>query len=151
MFWVNLVVASSNLVAFWFGWRMPWYNQLRLALPATASILYHLSETKHGLTSIYPLTLFTNKLLWLDRFFAVAAGLVVLSKFNTTSTALRVWMGVGLGLLLYSERDMAYSALFSTPVPWWCRVNPRVFALTHSLWHGIAFYILSRVLTLLSF
>lgn len=109
-----------------------WIELILLFLSIVASILMHMSETKHGLNGVLingkPFTNYSMEFLWMDRFAALfLGGYVAIEIWRGTyhlTRAILVVGVVGLVAMFVSEN------IARTPVQ---------FAMTHSLWHAIAY------------
>jgi len=142
---INLIVGSTNLVGLYYilCYKTNLHQSLQIIFPMCASILYHLADTNHGLDGLYPLNIYSNQLLFVDRFFAIISGITCLYKLayikNPTQTNVFTYGLVGLvGLvcLIISERDMVSQGF---------TVGKYEFLFFHSLWHIIAFNILCLI------
>ena len=129
----NIIVSLSNLSGFYFfNFSLDFY-----IFPMLASILYHLSETKHNLPGIYPFNNYTFYLLQLDRIFAVISFLLIMNKLNFHIFILGI---IGFLFLFLSEQDTILNKIgFNIELNVW------IFTITHCLWHIIAFYCLSKI------
>jgi hypothetical protein len=139
----NCLVALSNFIAI----PLIYYNQTTypILFPAMASFFYHLAEVKHNLPGINPFNKYANKLLWIDRFFAVLSFIYILIKIINnplliTSSLLMIGL-IAISSLLYSEHDIAVKL-----------INPEYtiktinFVIAHSIWHFTAFYCLATIM-----
>jgi hypothetical protein len=85
---INYIVASTNLIALYyvFYYKMNMYQIIQIILPACASFIYHLSETKHGLVGLYPINKYSELLLYIDRFLLFYLLLLVYIKLEIILT-----------------------------------------------------------------
>lgn len=126
--WINYMVACSNLV---FGLPVCWYArtdaQLLVALfMILASVLMHLSETKHRLPGIYPWNQYTWYFLQFDRVMALLCSGYVLSYLLWRPYATHWTIGLaGLACNVVSEL-----------------VHDSWYVITHCVWHACAYYLL---------
>ena len=132
----NLFIAATNL----YGLRA-----IRVALQqkklsdATilgcamfGSIVYHLSETKHGMNSLI-LKDYVNITLNIDRLFAGIAAVTFLLKYKKKLNKKIISYGsVGLGMMMISECQHVIS--LSLPI------EKQIYLLTHPIWHICAFH-----------
>lgn len=157
---VNLIVALTNFVALIFIYRVKGItpNIYYVLFPMSASILYHLAETKHHLPGIYPLNRFSSFLLNVDRFFAsVSAIFIGICLYNyRCHVDTRLWTLIPASLLFLalSERDVIasvfkeeFSIIFH---PKYYTVGGWEFAFFHGIWHVLAYMILSYFIGLFS-
>lgn len=159
---INQIVASSNLIALWFMYKYNCLDNTYIYFPMLASILYHLSETKHNLPGIYPFNLYTHQLLQLDRVFAVLSfikcaltiyhnpEIIMINNYHLLILSIIAFI-----CLMYSERDIIY-----TNVQYICnknktknknnnllfKVHKMEFAITHCIWHVLAYYLLINII-----
>lgn len=149
----NVAVAASNLYALRAILRQQHKGQyldaLATGVAMTASLVYHLAETRHSLPGIPPLDSHAHMLLQLDRVFAVSVVALslrhvfrVLDLSRATWERKGVWgivparlhydaalVPVGLAVLLASEA-----------CPW-----RALYCALHIGWHVMAFHMVYRV------
>jgi hypothetical protein len=130
--YINIIVALSNLIGL-FGFKFDVYGFV-LLYAISASFIYHLSETKHGLPGIYPLNRYSNEFLNLDRFGAFFAIFTAITCGRITPTVLNYGL-VGIITLAISERDII-AEIYGYTVS----VSYLDFAISHCLWHALAYY-----------
>jgi hypothetical protein len=132
---VNLILALSNL----YGMsavlttisRSHYLSAFIICNAMTASIFFHLSETKHRLPGIRPFSTYTKELLWYDRVSAFLAIFYFLPSLPLYLPEL----GYGiLGLVC-----LGISELMS---------NPYLFLPFHLAWHLLAFHTVNRLVSL---
>lgn len=137
----NLSSTISNAEGLYISMSewIPWHIRLYCFLVTLASILMHLSETKHGLSGIPPFRAWTTELLMIDRVLAVSAMLYGCylaywyPEIVTIQTTALLFVGL-IGLVL-SERVF---------------VGPDTILLSlccHAIWHLAAYRTMSIVLT----
>jgi hypothetical protein len=94
-----------------------------------ASILMHLSETKHGLIGIHPFNKYSRIFLWFDRIMAYICSLHVLYimyyKWNSLTNDFILWGLFGLLMQMVSEIIVTNQEL------------PLI--ITHCIWHYVAY------------
>jgi hypothetical protein len=134
---INYLVSCSNIYGFlplfysYAGTNKPSYGTLLIANAILASTLMHISETKHGLTGVPYLNMFSQLFLNYDRLSAVT---LVIHTLVTTDFDKLVWLirtvypYLALLALFLSENVLVYNVYF--------------FAVTHSCWHILAFHCL---------
>jgi hypothetical protein len=103
-----------------------------VSLAILASVLMHLSERKHELPGIYPFNKYSSFFLWFDRIMAYLSAMIVARilfiRWNLWYTSfLMIYICIGL-------ISMGLSELMFT-----LKEDHSLFAMTHSLWHLIAF------------
>jgi hypothetical protein len=145
---INFIVSLTNFVGLYFigDHTLSTVQAILMYSPMIASAIYHLAETKHGLTGIVPLNIYANELLNVDRFFAVISFCVVvkcLINCNINKKQ-RLYMStaglIGLVCLFVSERDIVYEKL---DIYADFKVPKYQFLIFHSFWHIYAFRLLS--------
>ena len=144
---VNLIVATSNLSLLYYiyGIKLSRFQILFICAPMMASSMYHLADTKHGLTGLYPLNIYENELLFLDRFFALVSFCKVVQYIVNNSIKISLincsMLGIlGVVCLFFSERDIIYKEM---NIYEGFEISTYQFLIFHSAWHIIAFRILS--------
>lgn len=129
----NLLVAGSNLVGL-----LPILTatqpviQVWMSIIVISSVLMHLSETKHQLPGIYPFNRLATPLLWLDRVMAMTPAVLLWVERELAVQFLIDNFGLsifGLLMMWLAERGVTRKSMF---------------VLTHSLWHGVAYYLCYR-------
>ncbi len=125
----HLVVSGSNIFGFVPIYSLfktnRYYGALLVSGAVSASVLMHLTETKHNLPGLY-LSKYSNAFLWLDRIVAWMTGLYGLYLFytNPQKTIWQVILPVmGAISSLIGESTM----------------NLPLYTLTHTIWHGLAY------------
>jgi uncharacterized membrane protein len=150
---INSIVAISNLSYLYFtkdnNNKYCYYGYL----PMIVSIIYHLAETKHKLIGLYPINLYANYLLNIDRIFAILSLLWCLYFYYLYRQIIKnkviIIAIVGIISLVYSERDIIYENIIHQ-VPnnkSYFFVNYYDFLVFHTCWHIIAFYCLAYTFT----
>lgn len=147
--YVNIIVALSNIVGFYYiiNYDLNNFKKIAIIMPLCASIIYHLSETKHNLPGIFPLNKHSNILLNIDRFFAIISFIIALCNIIKLSPLNKkkylIFGIIGLLCLSISERDIIYKNLniYSN-----FTVNIYEFLFFHSIWHFIAFTLLAKII-----
>jgi hypothetical protein len=129
--YINIIVALSNLSGF-IDFHLNFYGFV-LLFAMSASFIYHLSETKHGLPGITPLNQYADKLLMLDRF-GVMIAIFTAAAFGQISRVVIESSLVGLAALAFSERDVI-GDFIGYPMP----VYNMEFLFFHCVWHIIAY------------
>lgn len=145
----NVIVSLSNIIGFYciIIYKLNGLKKLLVVMPVFASIIYHLSETKHNLPGIYPLNKYSNILLNIDRFFAVISFIVTLYNIIKLPLYKQIkYLTIGIMALLcliISERDVIYKNLniYSD-----FTINQYEFILFHSIWHFMAFTLLAKII-----
>jgi hypothetical protein len=140
---INLIVTASNFV-FPIFCKMQGVSPPLLAyVPMLASALYHISERKHGLPGVAPFNAYSNELIWADRVGAFASGAFVLYKTGLSPSPVNLAVAAGgFACLTVSEHDIIFQKL-----GWGhFHVNKWLFAVTHTVWHTCAFYLLASAL-----
>jgi len=139
--WVNIIVTSSNIcgmiplmISFQKG---NMFEVVLIGVTILASVLMHLSETKHKLPGLYFQT-YCNEFLWFDRIMAVLSSLYIFYNLvNFHASLLTSWFVtkviIGLSFNFLSER------VFTGPI---------IFMILHSGWHCLAFSIFADVITM---
>lgn len=127
---INWIVTLSNLSACRLLYST-WNTKVSplVILVVLASTLMHASETKHSLPGIC-LVKHSNHLLWFDRIMAVTSGgYVAYLVFNNPRLIFKDHLleKAVIGLLLNGVSELT---------------NGMTFAITHSLWHALAFEVL---------
>lgn len=154
---INIVVSASNLVAIVFAYQCcSFFDSCVIYLSMTASILYHLSETRHGLTGIYFLRNHSANLLLLDQVGAGICAITVLFRiFSNQSSKLAFRKQIYLIVLatvclLLSEGDLICELLTSIctlALPHSFKsISSLQFLVFHVCWHISVFRILCSVL-----
>jgi hypothetical protein len=121
---INVLVALSNLVALGYAGE----HQPFLLAPMTASFLYHLAETKHGLPGVFFLNRFTLQLLVLDRAMAILSALYLCTVLIDQG---RVHLFCVPKVLITGTVALLCLAISELADRW--------FAVFHILWHVLAF------------
>lgn len=152
----NIIVAASNLIGLCHVW-LNFDTHKFMIFPILASILYHLAETKHGLSGIAPFNEFTFILLQLDRFYALISafivGYVIFNKYDQLPGMFWYDLVIGLIDLTLSEKDTICSNLVNRD---WklnavlFHVSKIEFVIIHSLWHILAYNVLATALEFLN-
>lgn len=147
---INVLVTCSNLslIVFMYYYNVSIMNNMLTLIPMCASMIYHISEVKHGLPGIYPLNKCSNELIWLDRISAVSAcvyGAYTLYQTGNIDYTMCAIGLFGLVCLGVSEYDVVYMKLINNKLK--IHVNKDVFLVSHSLWHISAFYLLAKILS----
>lgn len=129
---VNLLVAGSNLIVFLIPFPQAKLGAPIILLAMTASILYHLAETKHNLPGVYPFNLYTQELLNVDCFLAWLAAFTATINVFKTGQDLKPFV---------QHLSFAFLALFLSEMDQWIPqlANKPFFAATHCIWHFMAF------------
>jgi len=132
----NLFVTATNLYslrAIISAHNNTYYLECgSLTCAGLASIIYHLSETKHGMNSVC-LKKYSNITLKFDRFFAVFSMCIFLWKYKQRINKQIIYIGsVGLIALGLSESQH----IISLPL----RVEKILYLITHPIWHICAFH-----------
>lgn len=138
--WINLIVALSNIFgvipALYMLNKQLWISILFFNM-TLASVLMHLSETKHGLPGIYPFNKYSGFFLNLDRVMAIGSALIMIFLvvyYEVYNVCIFGYVMVGVLLGWYSERVCESKIMFMV---------------SHGLWHMIAFtssyYVLSLI------
>nr|QYA18289.1 hypothetical protein KOM_12_19 [Clandestinovirus] len=129
----NLIVSSSNLLG------LPALLACKnnsdrgmVAFTMIASILMHLSETKHALPGIHPFNLYAWHFLQLDRIMAVAAMYYFCSHLQHVSTYLIIIAFIGLLSMYLSEK-------IENGTVW--------FATFHCIWHLVAYHLMYLIVS----
>lgn len=113
-----------------------------LSCACIASIVYHLSETKHGMNSLC-LKNKTNITLNIDRFFALMSvavfGLKYYNMIQNNDQQIIKYGVIGLTTLILSESQH----IISLPR----RIEKSLYLITHPIWHITAFHVAYLLLT----
>lgn len=131
MDWANVFLTLTHLAAIPVFLQFPKVDSItrRVVLVAIlASILQHLSDTKHGQKGIWPWNLNASMWLKIDRTTATFTVIYYLWKFWTVLDLQTVLLGcLGIVFLRLSELLGQYG------------YKPE-FVIVHTWWHCIAFY-----------
>jgi hypothetical protein len=139
----NLFVSLTNL----YGVRAVrrairqklWTEAIVLSGAISASILYHMAETKHGMNSLW-LTNYVGTTLNIDRFFAMLATGLFLMKHRKKINKKIIFYGIsGLIALMLSECQHAVNL----PL----RIEKALYLVTHPVWHISAFHVVYLLLS----
>jgi hypothetical protein len=134
-FLINLLVAASNIAALPAIFAAQTTADWTVAVAAaTASVLMHLSERKHGLPGIPPFNWASWFFLQLDR--AVAYG----------TAAYLAWAELQHGLS-FATVMLAANGLAWMGISECLDLSVTHFAIAHVLWHVNAFAIMYRIFT----
>jgi hypothetical protein len=131
-------VVLKIAMAVHYGVHVPavWCAELVLLLASiTASVLMHMSETKHGLNGVLvggrPFVQHSQEFLWFDRAAALMLAVLVVTG---------VWRGwYRLDVQLLAASAIGILALFASEN---LTRTPVQFMLAHSLWHITAYAVL---------
>lgn len=135
----NLVVTLSNLYGILPIYHAPGYYRLWMGGLVTASVLMHLSETKHGLPGIYPFNIYSNSFLLLDRLMAYTPIIYLGYQLLTRENPQPIY-----DLILSPVAIVgAISVLMSEGL----HLGKPFFAITHSIWHICAYHLCYQFLT----
>lgn len=144
----NIITAFTNLIGLYYCYQNKSIYRWMFPLPVLASFFYHLSETKHGLPGIKPFNKYSNKLLMLDRFFAVttilASMILIWKKPRIMNLKLIINMNIGLVACILSERDF-FNNVIKEKWRKWLRVSKIEFVILHNIWHIMAFNCLNTI------
>jgi hypothetical protein len=127
---INLIVTLSNLYGLVPIYYSTGYYRLWISVIVSASVLMHLSETKHQLPGIYPFNQFSKQFLWFDRIMAYTPVIYVgymyiVNNVNLFEHLFNPIFIIGSICLLLSEG---------------IKGNKYFFATTHSIWHVCAYH-----------
>jgi len=150
---INYLVTWSNIYAIplllyvtispiinWQLFTLAW-------LAVLASVLMHLSETKHGLPGVYPFNKFSNEFLWFDRIMAITSSVYLANiLYNNWFYVSKFYIIYPIvGLMFNGVSELADKGSLSSPNS---GKRKYVFAITHSIWHYFAytffFYVISN-------
>jgi hypothetical protein len=132
----NLFVAATNL----YGLRAIktgiqkryWKESIMLGCAMYASIIYHLSETKHNMNSLI-LTNNTSVTLNIDRLFAFCSmALILFNLKNKLNKKMLIIGTIGLISMMISESQHVITLPMFIEKP--------LYLVTHSIWHICAFH-----------
>lgn len=153
MWYINLIVALSNLIAIPYSMNITTNAKYCVYLPMFASFLYHLGETKHNLTGIYPFNKYATALLNIDRFFAILSGAYCCHAFITNYHQLNSIIGLivfAFIMLMISERDLLLKFVnkkhLGNNMVKLLTVGYINYTISHCLWHFAAYNILVKII-----
>lgn len=136
--WENLFVTLSNLYslrAIYAGFKQKKYLAVTvLSCTTLASIIYHLSETKHGINSAW-LKDYSALTLNIDRFFALCSTGLLLRQYKNKMKTKNVIFYGSLGLLAMMLSECQH--VISLPLP----LEKNLYLITHPIWHICAFHV----------
>jgi hypothetical protein len=134
---VNLFVAATNLVVIVLvrSLKSP-ADQSVMIIAAIASILMHLSETKHHLPGIFPFNKFSWFFLQLDRCTAYFSAIYFLRLLISLE---------GIIVSFHQMVALAVMGLISLFVSERIDQGPYVFMISHGIWHVCAFMLMLKV------
>lgn len=130
---VHLINTFSNLVGVYtlFSDKITVPQKCLILANITTSMLMHLSETKHGLKGIYPLSLYSDLFLNLDRVAAYASAATLL--YYTFSKEL--WTPKLLFLAVVGCMSNVLSETYF-------KNNLKIFCFLHGgIWHPVAYWL----------
>ena len=138
--YTNILNAVSNL----FGiiplcisiYYQSYYEALLIFNVILASIIYHLSETSHNLPGIL-LKKYSNYLLAIDRIFAIGfvSYLIYTMSINKYIDKIFIIIQMICSLILLIGSELVKSGL-----------DPMIFTMLHSMWHGFAWIIAGEII-----
>ena len=149
---INYIVAASNIYGLLPIYHANGYLKIWMILAVLASVLMHLSETKHELKGVYPFNIYSMELLWFDRIMAYMPGLyfvlLVISNmihYNISTSLYKSFnylikrfdiSFIGLIFMMLSEADKLNNIFNCTMF----KITPLYFGIMHSMWHICAYH-----------
>ena len=144
----NWIVALSNFLVFIFSPQLTKQDFCLILFPATASFLFHLSETDHGLPGVKPFSKYTTLLYWIDIFAVIFSGTIMFASFpNIEDKEMFIIKFLfGLLFLAISEIHLIFQFFWKKSVI----ADTGLYVWAHSIWHITAFVCYQKALDTLN-